>query len=276
MKAHWLLGSVLLLVASNTSAFADEPNVLTAAQEPSPEPQLPPEASGPAPAAQAPVVMSVPELPRDRRVTTPTRARYDVIRVNAGLRVGYVATRGFDTFSSNDVLAQFSVDATYPLLTRGKLVLGAGLGWDIGGRSATTRGFDSQLTAHRFYVPLEARYHIVPSLYAFGKVAPGAAAMLTSITESGTGNKLDATGWAFSGDVSAGVSALIAARTNMERREPRVWITPEVGYGFTTTSTLSASIGREDKDMLGSDEDTRLRGLALSGFFWRASVGGTF
>ena len=58
----------------------------------------------------------------------------------------------------------------------------------------------------------------------------------------------------------------MAARANMERWELRVWITPEVGYALTTTSTLSAKSGCEDKDMLGSDEDTRLRGLVLSGW----------
>ena len=34
--------------------------------------------------------------------------------------------------------------------------------------------------------------------------------------------------------------------------------------------------GRADEDLLGSDEDVSLRSLALSGFFWRASVGMTF
>jgi hypothetical protein len=222
---------------------------------------------------QPPVVDAPPLADKSKPAGPP---RFDVIRINAGVKMGYIPNSGFDSFSRNDVLPSFSLDGTYPLMTSGKLVLGAGLGWDFGGRSDTVRGLSSDLRVHRLSVPIEARYHVVPSVFAFGKVSPGATAMMASVKEAGSGNDLATTGWAFSADASVGASVLIAPRSHYERREVRFWITPEIGYSFTTTAALNANIGREDKDLLGTDQDTALRGLALNGLFWRATVGMTF
>jgi hypothetical protein len=203
--------------------------------------------------------------------------RYDLVRVNAGLRVGYVPNRAFDTFADSDVLSQFSLDGTYPLLTRGRLVLAAGLGWNVGSRSDGFRGHTSSLTAHHLYVPLEARYHVRPWIYGFAKLSPGAAAMIATAYDGTTPGEMSTTGWAFSADASAGASFLIGPRKQLDRRgRVRFWLTPEVGYNYTTNAPLAVNAGRDEKDVLGADEDTRLRSLALSGFFWRASVGATF
>ena len=210
--------------------------------------------------------------------------RYDLIRINMGLRVGHQPaaltgdgpSRGFDTFASNDVLAQFSIDGTYPILTRGRLVLGAGVGWDVGGRSATVRGLESSLTAHRLYVPVEGRYHFGPGLFVFGKLAPGAVAALMSVSDPSSPNELSGTGWAFAADASIGGSILLGPRQRMDKRTVRFWLTPEIGYAYTTNAPIRPNPGRAEKDVLGSDENTQLGRLALSGIFWRASVGTTF
>ena len=210
--------------------------------------------------------------------------RYDLVRINMGLRVGYqpagltgyAPSRGFDTFASNDVLAQFSVDGTYPLLTRGRVVLAAGLGWDVGGRSATVRGLESSLTAHKLYVPVEGRYHFGPGLFVFGKVSPGAVAALASVNDPSAPNEVSGSAWAFSADASLGGSILLGPRQHMDRRTVRFWLTPEIGYAYTTSASLRPNPGRAEKDILGSDENTQLGTLALSGIFWRASIGTTF
>lgn len=244
--------------------------------------------------AEAPAAGGVEEAPSDRDATTTViyanpvsppssdRAapagppRYDLVRVNAGVRIGYLPSRGFDTFASNDVLPQFSIDGTYPLFTRGKLVLGAGLGWDVGGRAGTVRGFDASLTTHRLYVPLEGRWHWSPGLSIFGKVAPGAVAAIASVQDPSSPNELSTTGWAFSADASVGASILLGPRQHPEKRTIRFWLTPEIGYAVTTNAPLRGDPGRDTEELLGSDESTNLRSLALSGLFWRASVGATF
>ncbi len=242
----------------------------------------PDEAAG-EPAPTVIVADPVPPVSHDRPAPEGP-LRHDLVRINAGLRVGYLPvgltgympSRGFDTFASSDVLTQFSIDGTYPLLTSGKLVLATGLGWDVGGRSDKVRGFDSSLTAHRLYVPVEGRYHLAQGLYLFGKVSPGAVAALASVKDPSAPNDLSVTGWAFSADASIGGSILLGPRKQMDKRSARFWLTPEFGYAYTTNASLRANPNRTEKDLLGSDEDTNLGTVAFSGIFWRASVGMTF
>jgi hypothetical protein len=292
MKRAWLSSSfaaIILVCASPalaqgspgadpTEAATDEAgSPATAASAPA----LP----APPPAEQKTVIVASSDAPSSPDRTPAEGApRYDLVRINMGLRVGhqpaaltgYAPSRGFDAFASNDVLAQFSIDSTIPIVTRGRLVLGAGLGWDVGGRSATVRGLDSSLTAHRLYVPIEGRYHLGAGLFVFGKVAPGAIAAIASVKDGSSPNELSGTGWAFSGDASIGGSILLGPRQHMDRRIVRFWLTPEIGYSYTTSAPIRLNPNRAESDVLGSDENTQLGRLALSGIFWRASVGTTF
>ncbi len=210
------------------------------------------------------------------RAEAAGRPRYDLVRINVGPRFDYVSSSAFDPYATSDVLTQFSIDGTYPLLVRNRLVLAAGLGWSVGGRSATTRGAETSLTAHRFLVPLEGRYHLGSWGYAFGKLAPGVAMMNATVTEGSSPNDLTARGWAFAADVSVGASILLGPRQHPEKRGIRIYLTPEVGYAFTTKASFDARPDRDPSEALGTDESTSVRALALSGVFWRASVGLTF
>jgi hypothetical protein len=270
MNRSKLVVATLGLLAILTSALPAAAQPADAPPEPLPA-DAPPAA--PAPAAATPVPAPA-EIQPDRAVTQPPR--YDVVRINAGLRVGYIPTSGFDAFADSDALTQFSVDATYPVLHQDRFVLGVGLGWDIGSRSDRVRGFDSSLTAHRLTVPIEGRWHFTPWLFGFGKLAPGAAAMLASLTDPSSPTTLKTTSWAFAADASVGASFLLGPRKDTGKRTPHFWVTPELGYSFTTDAPMNLSTGRADKDLLGSDENVRLASVALSGFFWRATIGTTF
>jgi len=239
----------------------------------------------PAPAEEQRGIVASPGAPASAdRAPAEGQPRYDLVRINMGLRVGHqpaaltgeAPSRGFDTFASNDVLAQFSIDGTVPIVTRGRLVLGAGLGWDVGGRSATVRGLDSSLTAHRLYVPIEGRYHFWPGLFVFGKVSPGAAIALASVKDGSAPSELSGSAWAFSADASIGGSILLGPRQRMDKRAVRFWLTPEIGYAYTTNASIRLNPNRAESEVLGSDENAQLGKLALSGIFWRASVGTTF
>jgi hypothetical protein len=223
------------------------------AQEQEEQPPPPEAAPTPPPAP--------PATPAELPVARPP-ARFDVIRLNAGLKMGYNA------------LPQFSIDGTVPLLTSEKLVLATGLGWDMGARSADIRGLRSELTTHRMTIPIEVRWNYVPGLYTFVKIAPGAAAMVTSVSDGG--RTLGTTGWAFAADASVGGSILLGSRRKLDQRGIRFWITPEGGYGLTTAARLRANVGRPDDQVLGNDEDTNLRSLALSGAFWRITASATY
>lgn len=221
-----------------------------------------------APQAEVPERYS-PEQPRER---APVPDRF---RISGGLRIAYVHTHGFDTFADSNTLPQFSIDGTYAFYNRGGLALAAGLGWDFGGRGSDLRGLDTSLTTHRFMLPIEARMAVLPWLWAFGKIAPGAALVLADIEDPSAPRSLGASGWAFAGDVSAGASFVIGKRAP-DKRAVRVLLTPEIGYSLTTAAPLHVDPGRAEDELLGADADTSLRSVALSGLFWRATLGVTF
>jgi len=215
------------------------------------------------------------------------RPRYDLVRIGLGPRFDYIPSTGFDSFADTNLLSSFAIDGTYPIFTQGKLAVGVGLGWTVGHRGDSLRGMSTSLTAHRLQVPIEGRFHIVPSVYAFAKVAPGAAAMVASVTEASSPNTLRDTGWAFSADASVGAGILLGPRSvaaeggtgpnaDREKRTVRIWAIPEVGYGFTTKANLDLRPDRESKDALGTDERTAVSPLGLTAFFWRVSIATTF
>lgn len=264
-----------------------------------PEPQAP--TSGPSPAASPSAPASATPLspPADAsasgQVSAPrpapaaftyappsadvgaesTGARHDV-RIGAGVRVGYVPTSGFDRFSSNDVLPQLSIDANYALVAGGSFSFALGAAYDVGGVSSDLRGFDTKLTVHRLTVPLEGRLHATRGIFAFVRVAPGAAAFVTSVSDPSAPASLDRTAWAFAADASLGSSFLLGPHRSSSKRQARFWVTPEVGYAFTTNPSLRPSPSRDADDAVGTDGKTNLGSLSTSGFFWRVSLALSF
>ena len=239
--------------------LASSPLVAAAAQPGSPpEPDSAPPA---APVAAAQTVSSTPAsapapavspLVPDGSAAETAAVRpsgpphYDYLRFGMGARVGYIGNTGYDTFSKNDVLAQVSLDATYAFFTRGKLSVSAGLAWDAGSSNAGARGLTTRLTAHRLTVPIEARYYLAPWLNAFAA------------------------------DFSGGAAFRIVGTSDHSTRHPRLWVTQEVGYGITSSSGLRPAANRDEDDVLGTDQSTRLGSLALNGVFWRTGLALSF
>lgn len=268
-----LFAAALVVASLPAAAFAQE----EPAPEPAPAPAPPPvEAAPVAPLPPAPLY-SPPPSPADAdagRAEGPPRN--DFVRLGAGVRIGYVDDPGLDTFSKNDVLPQFSLDATITLLSGKKMSLASGVAWDVGGRSNGLRGLDASLTVHRLTVPIEGRYHVARGLYAFGRLAPGAAALMASVNDKSSSANLKETSWVFAGDLSVGASVLLGSRRDLDQRAPRLWITPEVGWSLTTAADLRPSPSRDQEDVLGRDVGTNLGSVAMNGFFWRASIATTF
>jgi hypothetical protein len=77
-------------------------------------------------------------------------------------------------------------------------------------------------------------------------------------------------------DLSAGASLRVVGSNDHAKRSPRLWITPEIGYGVTSQADLQPRPNRNEADILGSDQSTRLGSLAVNGVFWRTSVEMTF
>lgn len=272
----------------SSAAQTTEPPVsdVSPAPVPAPAPAPPPPAAPPPPpdvSATASAYVSPPrQAPSTYASVAPageadaaSEPRHDV-RIGAGVRIGYVPTSGFDRFSSNDVLPQLSLDANYALLAGEKLSFAIGAAYDVGGVSSDLRGFDTKLTVHRLTVPLEGRLHLTQGIFAFLRVAPGAAAFVTSIEDPSAPASLDRTAWAFAADASLGSSFLLGPRGAPSKRQARFWVTPELGYAFTTSSSLRPSPARDAEEAYGTDGETNLGKLSTSGFFWRLSLALSF
>ena len=80
----------------------------------------------------------------------------------------------------------------------------------------------------------------------------------------------------FATDVSAGASFRLVGNSDHARRAPRLWMTHEIGYGFTTEHALSPRPNRDEADVLGADQSTKLGSLAVNGVFWRTGLALSF
>ncbi|MBX3185630.1 MAG: hypothetical protein KF819_01390 [Labilithrix sp.] len=259
------------------SALAQEP------EEPAGEPatSLPPPAPAPVPAPAPPSPVPPPAVaPAAEEASVPARPpgppRYDYVRVGLGVRVGDVGDAAFDTFATDDVLTQASLDASYAFYTRGKLAVAAGLAWDVGSRTSGARGIDTRLTVHRLMVPVEARWYFAPWFNAFAKVAAGPAAYYARIADPSSQGPLEHAPWSFAADLSAGASFRLAGTSDHAQRHARLWVTHEIGYGVTAGRDLRPRPSRSEEDILGSDERTRLGSLAVNGMFWRTGLAVSF
>lgn len=198
------------------------------------------------------------------------------IRVSLGARIAYIPTSGFDLYASNDALAGFSLDAVDAFWSKGSLALGAGVGWDVAGRSSGARGVDTSLVAHRFTVPLEARFAVTRFFWIVGRLAPGAAYARAEVKDGSSPADLVDDNWGFALDASVGPALVLGGSRAGTKRTPRFIVMPELGFQYTTPMALNPSPSRDREDVIGSDARTRLGDVALTGVFWRLTAGMVF
>lgn len=198
------------------------------------------------------------------------------VRLGAGVRVTHVTGDAFDLFASDDALTQLSLDASYALIAGRRFSLAVGGAWDVGSRSSGARGLTTSLEVHRLSAPIEARVHLAPYVYLFGRVAPGALLMNSEIGDPSAATSLEDSRWVFSGDLSVGGSLRIAQVASGSRRPVGFWLTPEFGYGITGSASVRPTTDRDADDVLGADMRTRLGAATLGGFFWRAALAVTY
>jgi hypothetical protein len=110
----------------------------------------------------------------------------------------------------------------------------------------------------------------------FAKVAPGAASLYARVDDPSSPRSLTDAPWVLAADFSAGASFRLAGTNDHSARRPRLWITSELGYGLTAEHELRPRPNRDENDVLGSDQATRLGTLAVNGVFVRTGLAMTF
>lgn len=196
--------------------------------------------------------------------------------IDAGVRGTFIKDAAYDPYSRDDALSQFSIGMARTTIIRGNLSFAPGFRWDVGSSSATARGAETNLLAHRLTVPLEARLHADTWLYVFGRFAPGAMYQRSRVQDAALAEAMTDSGWVPAADVSAGVSMLFASFTSSKTSHaPRFWITPEVGYAWAgrASAALSPKTEADDPRAFGT---LSMAGVAVRGAFLRINVTTTF
>lgn len=194
------------------------------------------------------------------------------VRLGVGYRASYVTDPTFDQFARSGFMPQLSLEATYAAVTGRHASFATGIGWDFGSNSGLFDGFDMRLNVHRFTVPLEVRWHLTPAIRLFGRVAPGAALYSVSVTDVAA--PLEGGPWALAVDGSAGASFLLFPHGSRDPTSARVWLTPEVGYGWTEEQTVALEARRTP--VLEPTAPSNIGDLTVRGAFVRVALGLAF
>jgi hypothetical protein len=191
-----------------------------------------------------------------------------------GVRAGLIGHEGMDPFSENDALVQVSLGGGRTLFASGDLSLAAVGFWDYGERRAEARGEATHLAVQRLTLGPEARYHLLPQLYAFGRVAPGAVRTAAELDDSVSLTKLEATSWTFALDATLGGAYQLWGKKSGHSKKPRVWLIAEGGYGWATESDLRLAASSDTAPQRVAELD--LGTLAVRGPTFRVSGAITF
>jgi hypothetical protein len=191
------------------------------------------------------------------------------VRLGVGYRHGLISDPTFDTFARDDRLSQLSLDVTYAPVNTRQGAVAVGVAWDFGSRSAITNELPARIDVHRFTVPLEGRLYLSSWAYVFGRVAAGTATYQYRITDPAV--PLSGSPWVYAADFSAGASVLLWPHGELEQRVARAWLTPEIGYGWTSATDIALDSRRGPIVVATAPE--RLPELALRGAFFRVQLG---
>jgi hypothetical protein len=195
--------------------------------------------------------------------------------VSVGLRESFIANSGFDPFSTNNVLPQFSIDAGRVLYVNGPFSVAALLAFDWGSVKSNARGADTELDVARLTAGVEGRYHFWRRFYAFGRVAPGALHSSATLNDPVATVDRAANSWAFASDFSLGAAVEFAGDARGESPYPRGWLGLDGGYGFAQSNKLTlASNG--DASAPSRLQPLELGELAVRGGFFRMNATITF
>jgi hypothetical protein len=226
--------------------------------------------AAPPPQADRPVQPEPPEEPEEPEGIVIPRWQLSV-----GVRTAFVTNAGYDPFSDNDVLVQFSVGAGRTFYSQGMFSVAAIGFYDFSNQQSTARGQPTELEVHRLSLGPEVRAHLMPVLYAFAR--PSAAALRTSasLQEATANTTLYARAWTVGFDVTAGAAFRVVSSGRGESAA-RFWLVGEGGYGWSSSSDLRLATEPEDETAPQRVAEVSFGTLALRGPLFRISLAATF
>ena len=191
-----------------------------------------------------------------------------------GRRYDFVAHEGYDPYSNDNVLGQFTVQAKHVLFASGPLSFAATAGWDFGATDSAVRGQATELSMYRLSLGGEARYHLLPWAFVFGRVAPGMLSVSTELNSGSAGVELQDSAYGLSLDSALGLQVALFGRRGAAQRGVRLWGVVEGGYSLATTQEVRLA----PSDDAGPERqaERRLPDVAVGGATLQASLALTF
>ena len=187
------------------------------------------------------------------------------VRFDLGLRTQFVSSAGLDPFSTDDVVPQFAMGASWAFFARDRLSLAAVAGFDYGSLSSQARSSETSLDMTRFTLGPEARYHVLRLLVVTAKLAP-TLTREDAVISTGLAQDQSKVAWKLGFDATAGAAVEVFGYKSGESHRPRLWLTAEGGYGWTAPTDLTFEPGSGAPQRL---EPLELGELSLSGPLFR-------
>jgi len=231
--------------------------------------QLPPQPYPPPPfqgGPQAPANMPQVSQPSPPELEAP-HPRSDRWQASAGGGALMVRSAGLDPFSTSDALGRFSLTGSVVVWRQDRLALAVGLGLDTGMSSATARGASTELALVMLSASAEARYHLAPRLYAFGRLAPGIQYGEATLKDSSAPGNRDLLGSFTTVAVATSVGAAVCL--NGPSGTVGLWLVLDGGYLFAPARQLllRPDLGDDVPQVASLDLGT----IAARGIFGRLS-----
>jgi hypothetical protein len=256
----------------------------------SPAAKAPPAPSSPAPSSAPAATTLAPDAQRSQvalagsavavpdRIEAPSPAgpsREVVARLELGYRGVFVTNPGYNPFSTQDYFSGAYLAVSRTVVSEGAFSFAAGIAWDYGSSSATSRGDAATLMVHRLSVPLEGRLHAGVMGYAFLRIAPGMASEHVEVSDASAPSGLTKAPWLFMADASVGYALPIVPIPPRHGRTFRLWIVGDGGYSWVADQhlTLQSSAPANGTPMVNQVD---LGTLGLRGGFFRVAVAASY
>jgi len=192
--------------------------------------------------------------------------------LGVGLRELFVTGKGYDPFSTDNVLPQVSINLGRAFYASGPVSLAGLFGWDYGSTKATARQADTSLVVHRITAGAEGRYHLLRRLYVFGRIAPGALHSAATLHDQVVGFDRETDAWVFTSDFSLGAAFEFAGDARGASTRPRGWIGADGGYSWSASSKVDFKDTGSNSQAPARLEPLRFDDLALRGAFFRLTA----
>lgn len=196
--------------------------------------------------------------------------------LGVGIRETLVTGKGYDPFSTDNVLPQVSLDLGRAFYTSGPLSIAGMAVWDYGSTKATARGADTWLGVHRITAAAEGRYHLLRRFYVFGRVGAGALHSAATFHDQVVGIDRESDAWVFTSDYSLGAAFEFAGDARGASTRPRGWVGADAGYSWSAASKLAFNEFGSDGTAPTRLETLRFDDLALRGGFFRLTATVTY